>query len=527
MALGDSITVGFGFAGGYRSFLQFELDKLPKPFEFVGSSQVNPPPAIYDPDHEGHAGFRVRDLIAFAGDENNPASTIEGWLTDAQPGAICLHIGTNDTGDPSDWHEADEDLDELLDRIWAFDPETWLVLAELIPTGDPSRNLLIEHYNRRVRELFVERLFAGDRIRWVDLYPLGFSSGDGSLLHPDATIYSGMGLAFYDGVRQVGLPPILPEMDAPALGLGLASASDASLGFEAFQAFDVLDVVDELHDSEAGGAWVSAAFDTEGLAGEPLTPVGAGPSIEFELDQLADVAWIDLYSGRRDPAALPGSWVHVDQVLRWKVQTSPDGATWFDQADLLARPVPEARLQPGERFQVDWSAVRHVRLEVLELQESAAVDGLQGPRLAALSEARFGGTPISLGAVPQTLSISAAEVQFMPLDAGPERAGQTFFMLGSGVGTSPGVPLSAGVLPLVPDAYTFLTATLGATPPLSAGLAQLDGQGRALVTLTTSPTWPPDLIGATVYHAYVTLDLNAPVLDVTFVSNAASVRLLP
>ena len=112
-------------------------------------------------------------------------------------------------------------------------------------------------------------------------------------------------------------------------------------------------------------------------------------------------------------------------------------------------------------------------------------------------------------------------------DAGPERAGQSFFMLGSGVGTSPGVPLSAGVLPLVPDPYTFLTASLSATPPLSAGLAPLDAQGRAVVTLTSAPSWPQDLIGATVYHAFVTLDLTAPELDVTFVSNAASVLLLP
>ena len=527
MALGDSITVGFGFAGGYRSFLQFELNKLPKPYEFVGSSQANPPPGLYDPDHEGHAGFRVRDLIAFTGDEDDPPSTIEWWLADALPDAICLHIGTNDTGNAFDWHEADEDLDELLDRIWEFDPETWVVLAELIPTGDPSRNLLVEHYNRRVRGICVERLLAGERLRWVDLYPLGFSSGDGSLLHPDVMIYSAMGLELYDGVRQVGLPPILPELDAPALGLGVASASDELQGFEASQAFEVLDLVDGLHDSENGGAWVTGAFETEGQAGQPLSPIGDGPSIQFELDQLADVAWIDLYSGRRDPTALPGSWVHTDQVLSWKVQTSPDGSTWFDQQDLVTRPVPGARLQPGERFHVDWNAVRFVRLEVLELSETAQLSGVQGPRLAALSEARFGGAPISLGAIPQSLSISASEVQYMPLDAGPERAGQSFFMLGSGVGTSPGVPLSAGVLPLVPDPYTFLTASLSATPPLSAGLAPLDAQGRAVVTLTSAPSWPQDLIGATVYHAFVTLDLTAPELDVTFVSNAASVLLLP
>lgn len=527
MPLGDSITVGFGFAGGYRSFLQFELDKLPKPFEFVGSTQTNPPPPTFDPDHEGHAGFRVRDLIAFAGDENNPASTIEGWLGAGNPEAICLHIGTNDTGDAFDWHEADEDLDELLDRIWAFDPDVWVVLAELIPTGDTSRNLLVEHYNRRVRELFIQRLFSADRVRWVDLYPLGFASGDGSLLHPDATIYSDMGLAFFEGVRQVGLPPIVPELDAPAIGLGVASASDESLGFEASKAFAEPDVSQELHDSEGGGAWSSAPFAAQGSTGQPLTPAGVGPSIEFELAQLADVAWIDLYTGRRDPAALPGTWIHQDQVRRWKVQTSPDGVIWFDQADLVTRPVPEARLQPGERFHVDWPSVRHVRLEVLELHESAGFDGPQGQRVAALSEARFGGSALNLGSVPKTVSISGSGVQWLPLDAGVERAGQTFFVLGSAVGTSPGVPLSAGVLPLVPDAYTFLTATLGASPPLSTGLGQLDAQGRAVVTLTASPTWPPDLIGTTVYHAYVTLDLGAPILDVTFVSNAVSVRLLP
>lgn len=527
MPLGDSITVGFGFAGGYRSFLQFELDKLPQPFAFVGSSTENPPPPIFDDEHEGHAGFRVRDLISFPGDQNNPPSTLEGWLDQGRPEAICLHIGTNDTASASEWQQADEDLAEVLDRIWLHKPGTWVVLAELIPTGDATRNLLVESYNRRVRELFVQRYFAGDLVRWVDLYPLGFKSGDGGLLHPSAEIYADIGRAIFEGVRQIGLPALLPEPSEPVLAQATATASDFETGFEPGAAFTSQALDQELHNSETDGAWLSMPFDTTGLIDEPLAPSGAAPYLELELDRLSNVAWIDVYGGRLDPASVGDSWPHIDQVRRFHVSTSPDGVLWTARPDLATRAVPNALMQPGERFDVDWPAVRFVRLEVAELQEQGVIDGPAGLRQAAVGEVRMGGVAIDFAGLPPQISVSGAGVQDLYLDAGPDHADETFLILGSSFGTSPGVPLSVGTLPLVPDAYLFLTATLGASPPLSTGLGLLDGSGRAQVTLTASPTWPADLIGAVVYHAYVTLDLTqGPSPELSFVSSAVGVRLV-
>lgn len=130
MPLGDSITVGETDInyGGYRNLLGTLLAEDGYIIDFVGS-QRSPQIVISDPDHEGHSGWSIPNL------QNGIDS--EGWLETYQPDIILLHIGSNDIrhGHLSD---APGNLSALLDDILARLPETYIIVAQIIPFSSGS-----------------------------------------------------------------------------------------------------------------------------------------------------------------------------------------------------------------------------------------------------------------------------------------------------------------------------------------------------------------------------------------------------
>ena len=97
MPLGDSITLGVGSSTGssYRGYLQHALWDQRIAYDFLGSQRSGTMPAepsppygdspAYDPDHEGHSGWRIDEIGAQA-----PC-----WVAGAQPNIVTLHLGTN------------------------------------------------------------------------------------------------------------------------------------------------------------------------------------------------------------------------------------------------------------------------------------------------------------------------------------------------------------------------------------------------------------------------------------------------
>lgn len=121
-----------------------------------------------------------------------------------------------------------------------------------------------------------------------------------------------------------------------------------------------------------------------------------------------------------------------------------------------------------------------------------------------------------------TLSISNPSAQTLSLNAGPQNAGRTYWMLGSLSGTAPGVFLNLGVkLPLNYDTYfAFLLSSPNPSfLPNSVGV--LDAQGKKTLTFTLPPSLRPALAGRTINHAYFLTPTN------DFASDAASVTLTP
>ena len=89
MPLGDSITRGLIIPepgvvpGGYRTRLFQRLTREWRPVEFVGSANDNPGECP-SPNHEGHGGCRIDELLA----------GIDGWLAAACPDIVLVHAGT-------------------------------------------------------------------------------------------------------------------------------------------------------------------------------------------------------------------------------------------------------------------------------------------------------------------------------------------------------------------------------------------------------------------------------------------------
>ena len=112
----------------------------------------------------------------------------------------------------------------------------------------------------------------------------------------------------------------------------------------------------------------------------------------------------------------------------------------------------------------------------------------------------------------------------------PAFALRSYLLLGTTAGFAPGIPLGNLDLPLNPSPYLDLTLQNPDQPPLSASFGTLGLTGTAIASFTLPPGGPPSLVGATVHHAYVVLDLTSAgegTGQVQFVSNPVGVAIIP
>jgi hypothetical protein len=129
MPLGDSITEGStsgepdpNFQESYRLDLWDQLVNAGYDVDFVGSLNAGSSIPGFDPDHEGHGGWRDDEIV----DGRPGEGKLADWLDAFQPDIVLLHIGTNGL-DPSP-----DDVEAILDEIDAFSPDVWVVLALII-----------------------------------------------------------------------------------------------------------------------------------------------------------------------------------------------------------------------------------------------------------------------------------------------------------------------------------------------------------------------------------------------------------
>jgi lysophospholipase L1-like esterase len=200
MPVGDSITDGYTIPGGYRTLLwqllvQQEGDRI----DFVGSRSSGPA-VLGDKDNEGHGGWCIDGRCG--GDVDKVvAPRIQGWITQYRPDIVSVHLGTNDIKKGADGAETARRLDDLVGRIYAADPDVYVILCQIIPArADPEQH---DVYAAAIPAIAARYQAQGRRLAVVDLshtltIPVDYTDGT----HPTQGGYDLMARALYPAVSE-------------------------------------------------------------------------------------------------------------------------------------------------------------------------------------------------------------------------------------------------------------------------------------------------------------------------------------
>jgi lysophospholipase L1-like esterase len=194
MPLGDSITAGIGASdkGGYRVKLWQDCLQAGWHVSFVGS-QKDGPRSLADRDHEGHPGWRIRQL----------SEHINGWLHTYQPQIILLQIGTNDIVFHDRVASAPDRLRALLLQISGILPRTTIIVAQITPLRNPTLDEQVKTYNRAIPGIVQELAALGKAISYVDMYHTVSMSDLDDGVHPDDSGYRKMATAWYMALQKI------------------------------------------------------------------------------------------------------------------------------------------------------------------------------------------------------------------------------------------------------------------------------------------------------------------------------------
>lgn len=189
LPLGDSITFGLGFDGGYR----VELFRLAlqdgHEITFTGTQQPNGPNMVdgvtFPRNHAGISG----QLIAEIGNRIPNPDMVE------MPHIVLVHAGTNDIARSR--NGAEERLEALMDKVIAQAPDALIVFSNLIPLSFGG----VEDFNAAVEPMVEERANAGAHILFVDQYT-GFPDNElGDGVHPNEAGYKRMAGKWYEAIE--------------------------------------------------------------------------------------------------------------------------------------------------------------------------------------------------------------------------------------------------------------------------------------------------------------------------------------
>jgi acyl-CoA thioesterase I len=177
MPLGDSITEGTSGDATWRYWLQKSVEARGCVVDYVGSRRGvlhgKPRFSDFDPDHEGHWGWTTAQVRA----------QIDRWASDAKPGIVLLHLGTNDLGD--DPQRIAGNLGAIVASLRRANPMVEIYLARLIPAaGVPDE--VMGRTNDAIARLAADRDRPESRLIVVDQHT-GFDPRNDSYdgVHPN------------------------------------------------------------------------------------------------------------------------------------------------------------------------------------------------------------------------------------------------------------------------------------------------------------------------------------------------------
>jgi len=191
LPLGDSITYGIGYDGGYRVELFRRAIADGKKLTFSGSV-MNGPRMVegmpFPRNNEGHSGWKIEQLEPLI-----PAPAL-----DEVPHIILLMIGTNDVAQNDALRAAPQRLAALLDLLAQHAPGALVVVATILPLGRSSS--AVDAYNEAIPAVVAERADAGKKILLVDQFD-GFPASElGDGVHPNQQGYERMAAVWYEAI---------------------------------------------------------------------------------------------------------------------------------------------------------------------------------------------------------------------------------------------------------------------------------------------------------------------------------------
>lgn len=214
LPLGDSITWGINYGGGYRIKLFTKAVADDKHITFVGYDTANPPAAgalsalgdaqaDWVPNHEGHSGWTIQqddDLVTGKSTANNDGVNYTGKkvVADFNPNIVLIHLGTNDMYKGPDG--APDRLGTLIDHVVTDAPDALVVVASIVPF--PSGAAAVTTFNAAVPGVVKERTDAGKHVVYVDMFAALTNADLGSdQVHPNEGGYEKMATVWYGVIK--------------------------------------------------------------------------------------------------------------------------------------------------------------------------------------------------------------------------------------------------------------------------------------------------------------------------------------
>lgn len=193
LPLGDSITYGIGYDGGYRVELFRSAISEGKKLTFTGSLANGPRTVDGTPfprNNEGHSGWKIDQLLPLI-----PMPALQ-----TPPHIVLLMIGTNDVAQSDDLSNAPKRLGALLDKLAMNAPDALIVVATILPFGSSAA---VKTYNAALPELVKARQDAGMHIQLVDQFT-GFPTSElGDGVHPNQQGYERMASVWYSAISKL------------------------------------------------------------------------------------------------------------------------------------------------------------------------------------------------------------------------------------------------------------------------------------------------------------------------------------
>jgi lysophospholipase L1-like esterase len=204
LPLGDSITWGVNYDGGYRVKLFSNTITDKKNITYVGKLSNGPATVsgvTFPKNNEGHSGWTIQqidDIVTGKATDANYSG--KKMMVDQAPNIVLLHAGTNDTSrSPSGMTDR---LGTLIDHIVGDGPNVLLVVTTIIPIKQGSYGSVGETFDNAVPAVVQKRIDAGKHVVLVDMFknfPSAGLSSDG--VHPNQQGYDWMAGVWYDAIK--------------------------------------------------------------------------------------------------------------------------------------------------------------------------------------------------------------------------------------------------------------------------------------------------------------------------------------